>query len=57
MAVASAASILLPRNDAMYAIVTGRKKASEIARVARVTAATARTYFTILLDWALMVVR
>lgn len=57
MAVASAASILLPRNDAMYAIVTGHKKASEIARVARVTAATARTYFTILLDWALMVVR
>lgn len=57
MAVASAASILLPRNDAMYAIVTGRKKASEIARVARVTAATARTYFTILLDRALMVVR
>lgn len=57
MGVASAASILLPRNDAMYAIVTGRKKASEIARVARVTAAMARTYFTILLDRALMVVR
>lgn len=57
MGVASAASILLPRNDAMYAIVTSRKKASEIARVARVTAATARTCFTILLDRALMVVR
>lgn len=57
MGVASTASILLPRNDAMYAIVTGRKKAREIARVARVTTATARTYFTILLDRALMVVR
>lgn len=46
-----------PVTTVMYAIVTGRKKASEIARVARVTAATARTYFTILLDRALMVVR